>query len=38
LSIATNTWVRPLDTVVKGPIKSRLPKANGQDGGMVMRL
>jgi hypothetical protein len=40
LSIATNTWVKPPGAVVKGPIKSksRLQQANGQDGGMVMRL
>jgi hypothetical protein len=37
LSIATNTWVKPPGTVVKGPIISRLQQANGQDGGMVMR-
>jgi hypothetical protein len=38
LSIATNTWVKPPGTVVKGPIISRLQQATGQDGSMVMRL
>jgi hypothetical protein len=38
LSIATNTWVKPPGAVVKGPIISRLQHANGQDGGIVIRL
>jgi hypothetical protein len=38
LSIATNTWVKPCGAVVNGPIMSRLQQANGQDGGMVIRL
>jgi hypothetical protein len=38
LVIAANTWVKPPGTVVKGPTISRLQQANGQYGGMVMRL
>jgi hypothetical protein len=38
LSISINTWVKPPSAIVKGPIISRLQQANGQDGGMVMRL
>jgi hypothetical protein len=38
LSIATNVWVKLPGTVVNGPIISRLQQANGQDGGMVIRL
>jgi hypothetical protein len=38
LSMVTNTWVKPPGAVVKGPIISRLQQANGQDGGMVIRL
>jgi hypothetical protein len=37
-SMTTNTWVKPLGAVVKGPIMSRPQQAKGQDGGMVMRL
>jgi hypothetical protein len=29
---------KPLGAVVKGPIMSRLQHANGQEGGMVIRL
>jgi hypothetical protein len=38
LLIATNTWVKYPDAVVKGPIMSRPQQTKGQDGGMVMRL
>jgi hypothetical protein len=38
LSIATNVWVKRLGAIVNGPIISRLQQANGQDGGMVIRL
>jgi hypothetical protein len=33
-----NMWVKPPRAVVNGPNISRLQQANGQDGGMVIRL
>ena len=36
LSTATNMCVKPPGAVGSGPIMSRLPQANGQDGGMVI--
>ena len=38
LSTATNMCVNPLGAVGSGPIMSRLQQANGQDGGIVIKL
>ena len=38
LLTATNTCVKPPGAVGSSPIMSRLQQANGQDGGMVIKL
>jgi hypothetical protein len=38
LLMATNTWVKPLDAIVKGSIMSKPQIGNGHEGSMVMRL
>ena len=38
LSTATNMCVKPPSAVGSGLIMSRLQQANGQDGGMVIKL
>jgi hypothetical protein len=38
LSVATNMCVKPIGTVVKGPIMSEPQHINSHEGGMVMRL
>ena len=38
LSTATSTCVNPPGAVGSGPVMSRLQQANGQDGGMVIKL
>jgi hypothetical protein len=38
LSMATNTCVKPPGVVVKGPIMSKPQHANGDEGGIVIRL
>ena len=38
LSTATNICVKPPSAVGSGPIMSQLQQANGQDGGMLIRL
>ena len=38
LSTATRMCLKPPGAVRSGPIMSKLQHANGQDGGMMMRL
>jgi hypothetical protein len=38
LSVVTNTCVKRLGAVVKGPMMSRPQHAKGHEGGIVMRL